>query len=110
MGLRDNWTKDASGNYVDWTKPPYRHPDSGILWLVLEHEDPEQVSQHELSRRIREYTALVRRNFKRKPPKTPAEHREHALATVRGLEVTEEPGAESKAPRDRRDLEAQHTE
>lgn len=57
------WTQDPDGNYVDWTKHPYRHEGSGLLNLVMDHEDPARVSHDVLSQRIHEYTLLVRQNL-----------------------------------------------
>lgn len=97
MSLKENWTRDAGGNYVDWTKPPYRPDDSGMLYLVLEGEDASKLTAEIRQKRIAEYYALCRRNFKKRPPRTPSEHRDHAIATVRGIDGVdkpEEPGAE----------------
>jgi hypothetical protein len=69
--LKDNWTRDAAGNYVDWTKPPYRHEGSGELRLVLEGEDASKLTPDERQKRIAEYYALVRRKFKQRRPRTP---------------------------------------
>lgn len=59
--LRENWTKDAEGNYVDWTKPPYRN--GCLLKLVLEGEDPESIPECVRQKRIAEYYALSKRGY-----------------------------------------------
>lgn len=63
--LRDNWTRDANGDYVDWTRPPYRSPGSGILMLVLEGEIAYQLAHEIRVQRILEYYALLRREARK---------------------------------------------
>lgn len=57
-----DWTRDADGNFVDWTKPP--HYERGILNLVLPGE--RLVSPEVLSRRRWEYVQLTRRRMSRR--------------------------------------------
>ncbi len=55
------WTRDQDGNYVDWTKPPYRGP-GGRLSLLVAGESPrvlEDPAEHH--KRIAEYYRLVKR-------------------------------------------------
>lgn len=57
--LVDEWTRDLDGNYVDWTKPPYRGP-GGKLSLVCPGEDPKVLEQPGIyDKRIAEYYRLV---------------------------------------------------
>lgn len=62
--LRDNWTRDAAGNYVDWTKPPYSR-GKGIYVFLLEGEEAWRLEPAVRTQRIMEYYALVRRNWQR---------------------------------------------
>lgn len=64
--LKDNWTRDHNGQYVDWSQPPYRQP-TGVVLLQLEGEDPNQLSSNERIKRAAEYTALMRRRKKKNP-------------------------------------------
>jgi len=64
--LRDDWTRDAEGNFVDWTKPPHRHPGSGILVLLLKSEAPCDMTPDIHSKRLTEYCTLVKRDFQRR--------------------------------------------
>lgn len=63
---KENWTKDEHGEYVDWTKPPYRNEKTGRSFLVLEGEDPAKIPTAVRRQRIDEYYKLCRRNAKRK--------------------------------------------
>ena len=64
--IRDNWTRDAEGNYVDWTKPPYRAPNSGILTLLMRGESRHDMTPALHSKRLTEYCTLVRRDFQKR--------------------------------------------
>ena len=57
-----SWTRDATGDYVDWTQLPYRQ--GGLLILLLEGEDPARLSPEIFTQRIQEYTRLVRRELR----------------------------------------------
>lgn len=56
-----NWTRDASGNFVDWTKPPYYQ--RGRLCLFLAGET--NVHPDELRKRRSEYMKLTKRGARR---------------------------------------------
>ncbi len=58
----DNWTRDAQGNYVDWTNAPYRQ--GGNVSLLLEGEDPATLSIETITKRLQEYCSLARRTLK----------------------------------------------
>ena len=55
------WTTDHDGQYVDWTKPPYRQ--GGIVTFLLPHET--RLDTAETIRRVTEYYRLVWRGKKR---------------------------------------------
>jgi len=59
--LFDDWTTDADGNYVDWTKPPYCV--NGVINLKMAHE--RELSMAEISKRNQEYMKLLRRSMSR---------------------------------------------
>lgn len=63
-GASSDWTRDAAGNYVDWTQPPYR--EGAILRLVLIGEEAWRLPPAERIKRIQEYYLLVRREMKKK--------------------------------------------
>ena len=59
-----DWTRDPrTGQFIDWTKPPYR--EGSLLHLVLPGEDPHKISSAERQKRILEYYRLIRRDFRR---------------------------------------------
>ena len=64
MSSSATWTRDADGNYVDWTKPPYR--EGAILRLVLTGENPATIPGPVRQQRIIEYYKLVRREMKKR--------------------------------------------
>lgn len=63
--LASNWTRDAGGDYVDWTEFPYYK--NGVLVLLLEGEDPARLSAEIFTQRIREYCLLARRELRAGP-------------------------------------------
>ncbi len=62
--MASTWTKDAAGNYVDWTKPPYRQ--GSIVTFVLEGEDPAKLSSEIRQKRIMEYYRVLRRDMRKR--------------------------------------------
>ena len=64
--LRDNWTRDAAGEFVNWLEPPYSTPGSGIICLLLEGEEAWRLSHEERMKRIVEYYALIRRQWQKR--------------------------------------------
>ena len=51
------WTRDANGEYIDWTKPPYKV--GGVIDFRLPGED--YVSHDNHTKRIGEYMKLIKR-------------------------------------------------
>ena len=64
-----DWTRDANGDFVDWTAPPYQ--DGGVVSLVLEGEDPARIHPAVWDRRIREFYLLTWRRMGMKGPPKP---------------------------------------
>lgn len=60
-----DWTRDEHGNYVDWTKEPYRVGSQ--LYLVLDGEVPDRIPAEIRIKRIGEYYKLMRREMKKGP-------------------------------------------
>lgn len=58
-----DWTRDADGNYVDWTKPP--HYVGGVLDLVLPGEERDRMPRAEFTKRREEYLRLRKRQMKK---------------------------------------------
>lgn len=57
------WTRDAAGDYVDWTQPPYSD-GTGLVDFHLEGEE-RVLPAHVLRQRIDEYMRLQRREMRR---------------------------------------------
>jgi hypothetical protein len=57
-----DWTRDADGNFVDWTKAP--HYVNGKLDLLLPGEDRNKMPRDVFSKRTDEYTKLAKRKLK----------------------------------------------
>lgn len=57
------WTKDKTGEYVNWLAPPYFKPSTGVLVLALEGEDYHALNYEERIKRLLEYRALRERAF-----------------------------------------------
>lgn len=60
-----DWTRDADGNFVDWTKPPYYV--GGVLNLRLPGEDAGKMPRGTWSKRNQEYMKLRKRSMKKAP-------------------------------------------
>ncbi len=63
--LESDWTRDAAGEFVDWTKPP--HYVGGVLDLVLPGEERDRMPRSEFVKRTDEYMKLTKRTMKKGP-------------------------------------------
>ena len=79
--LIEGWTKDAAGNYVDWTKPPYKR--GGVINLLLAGET--DISQHNFDKRLIEYLRLTRRALKGRKDNAPVRENDRGVGNQQKL-------------------------
>lgn len=60
-----DWTRDADGAFIDWTKPPYYV--GGVLNLLLPGEDAGKMPRETWQKRNAEYMKLTKRRMKKGP-------------------------------------------
>lgn len=92
-----DWTRDAAGEFVDWTKAPYQV--GGVVRLVLEGEDPDRIPSNVRDRRMREFYLLTWRRMGMKGPPKP-KRRNLTAETSDGLTARQRARAQVGLPID----------
>lgn len=59
-----DWTRDGDGNFIDWTKPPYKV--GGVINFLLPGEDAGKMPRGTWLKRQGEYMRLVKREMEQK--------------------------------------------